>query len=603
MSETAVSRAQSNAATLWEAAVPHKHVRAWVGELISLCQPDRVRVLNGTAEEKQELLRQAVAEGVLIKLNEKKLPGCYLHRSHIHDVARTEHNTFICAPTEQLAGPTNNWMEPGQAYGTLRKLFAGSMRGRTMYVIPFVMGPLGSPLAKVGVELSDSVYVALNMGVMTRMGNAAWQQLGDGGDFTRCLHSVGDLNPERRYICHFPQDNTIWSFGSGYGGNALLGKKCLALRLASWMGLQQNWLAEHMLLMGATNPQGQKTYVAAAFPSACGKTNFAMLVPPEKYHKAGWRVSTLGDDIAWMYVNKADGKLYAINPEAGYFGVIPGTNQRTNPNAMALISRDTIYTNVALLPDGDVWWEGKTAEPPAECIDWTGQKWTPAAGKPAAHPNSRFTAPMTNNPVLDPKANDPAGVPISAIVFGGRRSKAVPLIYESFDWIHGVYLGATMGSETTAAATGQVGVIRRDPMAMLPFLGYNVNNYLAHWLKMRKEMKEAPRIFHVNWFRKDDNGKFMWPGYGENMRVLKWLIDRCQGSAGAVESALGWMPRPTDIDLEGLGITPEQFQAIQAVDHDSLKREVLSQEELFLKLAPDLPKEMLMQRELLVSRI
>jgi phosphoenolpyruvate carboxykinase (GTP) len=597
------SIAKAKASPLPETAVPNKHVRAWVAELVALCQPDNVRVLDGSAAEKQELLRQAVAEGVLIELNQKKLPGCYLHRSNPNDVARTEQLTFICTPTKALAGPTNNWLDPKGTYAKLRGLFDRSMRGRTMYVIPFVMGPLGSPLAKVGIQLTDSVYVAINMGLMTRMGQATWQQLGAGDDFTRCLHSVGDCNPERRYICHFPQDNTIWSFGSGYGGNALLGKKCLALRLASWMGLHEGWMAEHMLVLGATSPQGEKTYVAAAFPSACGKTNFAMLIPPEKYQKAGWKITTIGDDIAWMHVNKQDGKLYAINPESGYFGVVPGTNHKTNPNAMAVMARDTIYTNVALLPDGDVWWEGKTDQPPAECIDWTGQKWTPASGKPAAHPNSRFTAPMRNNPVLDPKVDDPTGVPISALIFGGRRSKAVPLVYQAFDWVHGVYAGATLGSETTAAAVGQVGVVRRDPMAMLPFLGYNVNYYLSHWMKMRKAMKDCPRLFHVNWFRKDDSGKFLWPGFGENMRVLKWIIDRCHGRADAVETPLGWMPRPSDIDLEGLGMAPAQFEALQSVDHDSLEREVLSQEELFLKLAPDLPKEMVIQRELLVSRM
>jgi len=579
------------------------HVRRWLGECVELCQPDQLRVLNGSAGEKQDLIDQAVAEGVLLRLNQDKLPGCYLHRSHSNDVARTEHCTYICTPNENLAGPANNWMPPSTAYARLRGLFAGCMRGRTMYVVPFVMGPLGSPLARVGVELTDSIYVAISMGIMTRMGAAAWQQLGAGNDFTRCLHSVGDLDPATRYICHFLEDNTIWSFGSGYGGNALLGKKCLALRMAGYQGFLNGWMAEHMLLMGVTDPAGEKTYIAGAFPSACGKTNFAMLIPPEKYRQAGWKVTTLGDDIVWMYVKPEDGRLYAINPEAGYFGVVPGTNARTNPNAMAMIAHDTIYTNVALLPDGDVWWEGKTREPPPACVDWTGKPWTPDCGRPAAHPNSRFTAPMRNNPVLDPHANDPEGVPVSGIVFGGRRSKTVPLIFQAFNWIHGVYLGATLGSETTAAATGQVGVVRRDPMAMLPFCGYNLNMYITHWIRMRKKMKDCPRIFHVNWFRTDDNGRFLWPGYSENMRVLEWIVKRCRGQAYAAETILGWMPRPNDLDLVGLDIGPEQVAAVQAIDVETMKREILTHEELFLKLAGELPKELIFQRELLIARL
>jgi phosphoenolpyruvate carboxykinase (GTP) len=579
------------------------HVRAWLTECIQMCQPDRVRILDGSAAEKQELLKLAVAEGALISLNQDKLPGCYLHRSHPNDVARTEQCTYICTPNQNLAGPANNWMDPKKAYALLRGLFAGSMRGRTLYVVPFVMGPLGSPLARVGIEITDSIYVAINMGIMTRMGEPAWQQLGEGKDFTRCLHSVGELDPARRYICHFIDDNAIWSFGSGYGGNALLGKKCLALRLASYQGFQQGWMAEHMLLMGVTDPLGEQTYIAGAFPSACGKTNFAMLIPPKKYREADWKITTVGDDIVWMYIKPEDGRVYAINPEAGYFGVVPGTNARTNPNAMEMISHDAIYTNVALLPDGDVWWEGKTAEPPRECLDWRGQPWTPGCGPPAAHPNSRFTVPMANNPVLDPHVNDPGGVPVSGIIFGGRRSKAIPLVHQAFNWIHGVYMGATLGSETTAAATGQVGVVRRDPMAMLPFCGYNINFYFTHWIRMRKHMKDCPRIFQVNWFRTDDQGRFLWPGYGENMRVLEWIINRCRGRAYAAETILGWMPRPSDIDLEGLDISPEQFAAVQAIDTDSMKREILTHEELFLKLAGELPKELIFQRELLVARL
>jgi phosphoenolpyruvate carboxykinase (GTP) len=582
---------------------PNAAVRQWLAECVNLCRPSRVRVLDGSDAEKQDLLQQAVAEGALLRLNQDKLPGCYLHRSHPDDVARTEQCTFICTRSEGLAGPTNNWMAPQQAYAQLGALFAGSMRGRTLYVVPFVMGPLGSPLARVGVEITDSVYVAINMGIMTRMGRAAWRQLGDATDFTRCLHSLGDLDPARRYICHFPEDNTVWSVGSGYGGNALLGKKCLALRLAGYQGFMQGWMAEHMLVVGVTDPRGDKTYIAGAFPSACGKTNFAMLIPPESYRKAGWRITTVGDDIVWMYVKPEDGRLYAINPEAGYFGVVPGTNTRTNPNAMETISHDTIYTNVALLPDGDVWWEGKTREPPAACLDWTGQPWSPGCGRPAAHPNSRFTTPMANNPVLDPHLNDPGGVPISGIIFGGRRSKSVPLVYQAFNWIHGVYMGATLGSETTAAATGQVGVVRRDPMAMLPFCGYNINLYFTHWIRMRKRMKDCPRIFSVNWFRTDDQGRFLWPGYGENMRILEWIINRCRGQAYAAETLLGWMPRPENINLDGLDITPEQFAAVQDMDADALKRELLTHEELFLKLAGELPKELIFQRELLIARL
>jgi phosphoenolpyruvate carboxykinase (GTP) len=598
----------------------HESVLAWVQECIFLCKPDRVYWCDGSAGERAALMEQGVNEGIFIRLNPELRPNCFLHRSNPNDVARSEHLTFICTPSEDMAGPTNNWMEVKQAYAKLRGLFAGCMRGRTMYVVPFVMGPIGSPLSKVGVELTDSLYVAVSMGLMTRMGNIAWEQLSharaDSGaddgpahepEFTRCLHSLGDVNPERRFICHFPLDNTIWSFGSGYGGNALLGKKCLALRIASFLGFQQGWMAEHMLLMGAQSPSGEKSYLAAAFPSGCGKTNFAMLIPPSKFKQEGWRITTVGDDIAWMWIDPASGKLRAVNPEAGYFGVVPGTNDQSNPNAMAIMSRDTIFTNVALLPNGDVWWEGKTDQPPEECLDWQGQRWTPQlakeTGRKAAHPNSRFTAPMANNPALDEAANDPAGVPISSIVFGGRRSRAVPLVFQAFNWIHGVYLGATLGSETTAAAVGQVGVVRRDPMAMLPFIGFNIRDYLVHWFRMRKRMNDCPRIFHVNWFRKDADGKLMWPGYGENMRVLKWILDRSHGRAYAKETLVGWMPQAKDIDLEGTGLTPVQFEALQSITADEVKAELLGQEELFLKMAGDLPKEMIFQRELLISRL
>lgn len=584
-------------------AAANESVRVWVQECAQLCQPDQIVWCDGSESERQALMAKGASEGALIELNQQKLPNCYLHRSNPNDVARSEQLTFICTPGQDMAGPSNNWMESKAAYAKLKELFRDCMAGRTMYVVPFVMGPIGSPLARVGVQLTDSVYVALSMRIMTRMGNVAWQQLAESDEFTRCLHGLGDVNPQRRYICHFPLDNTVWSFGSGYGGNALLGKKCLALRIASFLGWEQGWLAEHMLILGAKDPEDRKTYVAAAFPSASGKTNFAMMIPPEKYQREGWRITTVGDDIAWMWVDEATGKLRAINPESGYFGVVPGTNWQTNPNAMQSMSHDAIYTNVALLPDGDVWWEGKTKEPPAECIDWTGQKWTPGCGLPAAHPNSRFTAPMTNNPALDEAADDPAGVPISAIVFGGRRSKTIPLVYQAFNWMHGVYVGATLSSETTAAATGQVGIVRRDPMAMLPFIGYNIRDYFVHWIRMRKRMSDCPRVFHVNWFRRDENGRFLWPGFGENMRVLKWIIDRCRGRAYAIEKTLGWMPRLEDIDIDGLAIDPRDLEAAQAVDNDAVKSELLNQEELFLRLAGDLPKEMIFQRELLISRL
>jgi phosphoenolpyruvate carboxykinase (GTP) len=578
-------------------------VKQWIDECVAMCQPDKLFWCDGSRAEADALFDQGVRDGVFIKLNEKKLPRSYLHRSNPNDVARSEHLTFICTPSQDSAGPTNNWMETKQAFAKLRELFTGCMKGRTMYVVPFVMGPIGSPLARVGVELTDSLYVAVSMGIMTRMGKIAWEQLGDDDEFTRCLHSLGDVNPDRRYICHFPRENTIWSFGSGYGGNALLGKKCMALRIASYLGRQKEWMAEHMLILGAQAPDGEKTYVTGAFPSSCGKTNFAMLIPPEKYKKEGWKITTVGDDIAWMWVDPSTGRLRAINPEAGYFGVVPGTNEKSNPNAMAIMSHDTIFTNVALLPDGDVWWEGKTKEPPPEAIDWQGQKWTPGCGRKAAHPNSRFTAPMKNNPVLDENADDPAGVPVHGIIFGGRRSKIIPLVYQAFNWVHGVYLGATVGSETTAAATGQVGVVRRDPMAMLPFIGYNIRDYLVHWFRMRKKMTDCPRLFHVNWFRQDENGKYLWPGYGENMRVLKWIIDRCHGRAYSIEHPIGWMPRVDQFDLEGIDVSADDFEKMQTMSIEELKSEILSQEELFLKMAGDLPKEILFQRELLIARL
>jgi phosphoenolpyruvate carboxykinase (GTP) len=572
---------------------------AFVEKYRELCEPDRVFWCDGSKGEKAHLTAEAVATGVLIELNQEKLPGCYYHRSNPNDVARVEQCTFICTPSRKEAGPTNNWTAPREMYAKLHLLLAGAMRGRTMYVIPYLMGPPGSPLTKVGIEITDSIYVVLNMRIMSRMGKVALAQLGDSDDFNRGVHSVLDCNPERRFVCHFPQDNAIISVGSGYGGNVLLGKKCLALRIGSYLGRDQGWMAEHMLILCVESPTGEKTYVAAAFPSACGKTNFAMLIPPESF--AGWKITTIGDDIGWMKPG-ANGKLYAINPEAGYFGVAPGTNYKSNPNAMATIARDTIYTNVALTPDGDVWWEGKDEAPPEGMIDWLGKPWNPASGEKAAHANSRFTAPMANNPVLAPEANEPEGVPISAIIFGGRRATTMPLIFQSFNWIHGVYLGATMGSEMTAAAAGEVGKVRRDPMAMLPFCGYNMGDYLNHWLGIRRHLTDPPRIFHVNWFRKE-NDKFLWPGFGENFRVLKWIIDRSRGRAASRETPIGWMPRYGEFDWTGLDFPREKFDACMKIDAPEWQRELISQTELFLTLHDRLPKELIFQRELLISRL
>ncbi len=575
-------------------------VQAWVGEMVKLCRPDRVYWCDGSPKERQVLLDEAVKEGILIRLNQEKLPGCYYHRSNPNDVARVEQSTFICTENQEEAGPTNNWMSPKEMYKKLRGLAEGSMRGRTMFVVPYLMGPPGSPMTKVGIELTDSIYVALSMGAMTRMGTLAFDDLRNGDDFNRGLHCMLDVHPDRRYIAHFPKDNTIISVGSNYGGNVLLGKKCLALRIGSYLGRQEGWLAEHMLILGVEAPNGEKTYIAAAFPSACGKTNLAMMIPPAHYK--GWKVWTIGDDIAWMRPGP-DGRLYAINPEAGYFGVVPGTNSKSNPNAVAAISRDTIYTNVALTTDLDVWWEGKDGPVPVECLDWRGNKWTPSSREKAAHPNSRFTAPMQNNPMLAPEANDPHGVPISAIVFGGRRSDTMPLVFQAFNWVHGVYLGATMGSEMTAAAVGGTGQVRRDPMAMLPFCGYNMGDYFRHWINMRKHIKYPPRIFHVNWFRKDESGSFLWPGFGENMRVIKWIIDRCHGRSNADETPIGWVPSLDSFDLTGLdGYSPEKLVKVQEINEVEWRREIVMQDELFIKLHSHLPKELIFQRELLLAR-
>ncbi len=576
----------------------HPELLAWVEESARLCEPDAVFWCDGSEEENAYLLEQAEAQGVLTRLNETTSPGCHYHRSNPNDVARVEQLTFICTRERETAGPTNNWAEPGEMRAKLHGLLRGGMRGRTMFVIPFLMGVPGSPLTKVGVELTDSIYVVLNMRIVTRMGAAAYDLLGAEGGFNRGLHSLLDVNPDRRYICHFPEENSILSVGSGYGGNVLLGKKCFALRIGSFLARTENWMAEHMLLLCIESPEGEKTYIAAAFPSACGKTNLSMLIPPAGFE--GWKVRTIGDDIAWMKPGP-DGRLYAINPEAGYFGVVPGTNSQSNPNAMKMIAHDTIFTNVAVTDTCEPWWEGKDGPAPAHCLDWKGNPWQP--GTPAAHPNSRFTSPMKNNPALAQEAYDPRGVPVSAILFGGRRATTVPLVYQSFDWTHGVYLGATMGSETTAAAAGAVGLVRRDPMAMLPFCGYHMGDYFAHWVAMGQEVGVLPLIFGVNWFRKGAQGNFLWPGFGQNMRVLKWIVDRCHGRVPATETPIGWIPRREDMNWSGLeSFTPAEFEELQRIDSAEWRQELASQDELFIKLGDRMPKELLAERDLLLAR-
>ncbi|HHV99743.1 MAG TPA: phosphoenolpyruvate carboxykinase (GTP) [Clostridiaceae bacterium] len=581
----------------------NKAVQNWVEEMAKLTKPDNIVWIDGSEEEKERLEKQALETGEIIELNQEKLPGCFLHRTEVNDVARVEGRTFICTRRKEDAGPTNNWMDPTEAYEKLSKIFDGSMKGRTMYVIPYLMGPAGSPFSKVGVEVTDSIYVVLNMRIMTRMGKVAMDHLGDSDDFVKGLHSKANLDPENRYICHFPEDNTIWSVNSGYGGNVLLGKKCFALRIASYMGRQEGWMAEHMLILGIEDPKGNVSYIAAAFPSACGKTNLAMLIPPEVYAKEGYKVWTVGDDIAWMRIGE-DGRLWAINPEAGFFGVAPGTSMKSNPNALLTTQKNTIFTNVVLTPENTVWWEGMGVEPPATGIDWKGNPWTPDSGEKGAHPNSRFTAPACQCPSISPEWENPKGVPISAILFGGRRAKVAPLVYQSFDWEHGVFMGATMGSETTAAAMGAVGVVRRDPMAMLPFCGYNMGDYFAHWLEMGKKIPNPPKIFNVNWFRTNDEGKFIWPGFGENFRVLKWILDRCEGKVDAVESPIGYLPDVNDIDLTGIEdeVSKETLANLLSIDKESWKEEINSQSEFFAKF-DRLPAEIKKQQEALIKRL
>ncbi len=580
-------------------SAPGSAMAGWVDECARLTRPDRVVWCDGSEDEHRRLTEEAYRTGTLLELDPKRWPGCALHRSHPSDVARTEHLTFICTERQEDAGPTNNWMSPAEAEERVGALFKGCMKGRTLYVVPYLMGPPGSPHSKVGVEITDSLYVVLNLRIMTRMGRVALDHPGAAGDFVRGLHSLGDLSPERRFVCHFPERNLIWSVGSGYGGNALLPKKCFALRIASWLARNEGWMAEHMLILGIESPEGDTTYMAAAFPSACGKTNLAMLVPPAS--QEGWKVWTVGDDIAWMRFGP-DGRLWAVNPEAGFFAVAPGTSSRTNPNMMATIRRNTLFTNVALTPDGVPWWEGMDGPAPERAVDWQGRPWTPGGGK-AAHPNARFTAPARQCPGISPKIDDPQGVPISAILFGGRRGRVAPLVFEAFDWRHGVFVGATMGSETTAAAAGEVGVVRRDPMAMLPFCGYNMADYFRHWLRIGNRSDEAPAIFHVNWFQVDEAGNYLWPGFGENIRVLRWILARARGEGDARRTPIGYVPTPGSLDLSGLQLRPGALDRLLSVDREAWTRELADQESFFQKFGDRLPPELWDEHDRLALRL
>ncbi|MFH1578189.1 MAG: phosphoenolpyruvate carboxykinase (GTP) [Candidatus Omnitrophota bacterium] len=585
-----------------------KELKSWINSCAKLCQPDKIVWIDGSAEQKAQLEKEAVSSGELTLLNQEKLPGCFLHRTAVNDVARTENLTYICTRKKHDAGPTNNWMLPKAAYKKAREIFKGSMKGRTMYVIPFSMGPVGSPFSKIGVELSDSRYVVLNMLIMTRAGENVLKQLKITPAFTKCLHSKAELDINKRLILHFPEDNTIWSVGSGYGGNVLLGKKCLSLRIASYLARREGWFAEHMLVMGIEEPNGHIEYIAAAFPSACGKTNLAMLVPPEGLKSKGYRIWTVGDDIAWMRID-SDGALWAINPESGFFGVAPGTNFKSNPNMLGTIKNNSIYTNVLLKPDGTVWWEGADGDVPESGIDWQGSPWKPGMvdeqGRPVqgAHPNARFTTPISNCPTVSFRLEQHHGVPISAIIFGGRRARLTPLVYEAFNWQHGVFIGATMASERTAAQFGKLGEVRRDPMAMLPFCGYNTANYFRHWLKMGRRMAKAPKIFHANWFRTDENGNFSWPGYGENLRILEWVLDRCNNNVGAVTTPIGYIPRVSDIDMTGLNLPGGTLEKLFIINKKDWIEELKSIKKFFTQFKKELPKELWQEYNALLKRI
>ena len=581
----------------------NKYVLDWINEMAEMTQPDNIVWIDGSEEQAEALRAEACATGEMIKLNQDLLPNCYLHRTAVNDVARVEHRTFICTSKKEDAGNINNWMDPQECYSTLSKLYKGAMKGQTMYVIPYSMGVVGSDFAKIGIELTDSIYVVLNMLIMTRVGKNVIEALGDNSDFIKGLHARAELDEEKRYIVHFPEDNTIWSVNSGYGGNVLLGKKCFALRIASYLGRKEGWMAEHMLILGIEYPNGEIKYITAAFPSACGKTNLAMLIPPEIYRNKGYKVWCVGDDIAWLRVGK-DGRLWAVNPENGFFGVAPGTNQKSNPNALATTMRDTIFTNVVHnLENNTVWWEGLDKNPPHNALNWKGEKWDCEAGEKGAHPNSRFTALAKNCPCISSEFDSTAGVPVSAIVFGGRRAKTAPLVYQSRNWRNGTFVGSIMASETTAAAAGAVGVVRRDPMAMRPFVGYDMGDYFAHWLNMGKNIPNPPQIFHVNWFRTDDEGHFIWPGFGDNMRVLMWILDRCEGKVDAVETAIGFVPKAEDLDLEGLDISEETIKELLSVDTENWKADCKNIREFYAQIGERVPAELYEELEALEARL